>query len=237
MSRSRVIRAKRASVPRRIHFDPSGQRDRVLYLGSPSDLPTEVLSVVGVLTTDEVEGTDLAVRCFGDGTVEIVPTQLRLRACRLTARSTRRNHRGRCQPHRLRRARVFPNTRWCSVESSNATPKPMLAHSSPLQPSQGEPELEVRVLTNAPTITGASNGRISPEGRHFELVALIALSGGLSKEEARAAIYGSGSSTENVANIASQARKMLGTDSDGHPFCQRQARREFSPSLLGSPLT
>ena len=59
------------------------------------------------------------------------------------------------------------------------------------------------MLTNAATITGASNGRISPKGRHFELIALLGSerrhqgggrSGGL--------LYGSGSSTDNVANVA-----------------------------------
>ena len=105
-------------------FDPSGQRDRVLYVGSPSDLSPEVLSVVGVLTTDEVEGTDLAVRCFGDGTVEIVPTQLRLRACRLTAEAqagiTEALSTAQTPP-----STESPNTRWCSVEWSNATPEAM----------------------------------------------------------------------------------------------------------------
>jgi nucleoid-associated protein YgaU/DNA-binding SARP family transcriptional activator len=193
-------------------FDPSGRRDRVLYLGSPSDLPPEVLSIVGVLTTDEVEGTDLAVRCFGDGTVEIEPTQLRLRASRLTAEaqagiteafSTAETPPSTSAPeHQMVLGGVVERDTQSDVAHVVATPA--LAE---------RPELEVRVLTNSPTITGASNGRISPEGRHFELVALIALSGGLSKEEARAAIYGSGSSTGNVANLASQARHMLGTDS------------------------
>jgi DNA-binding SARP family transcriptional activator len=193
-------------------FDPSGRRDRVLYLGSPSDLPTEVLSVVGVLTTDEVAGGDLAVRCFADGTVEIVPTQLRLRAIRLTteahaaiteAVSTAQTPPSTCVPeHQMVLGGVVERDTQSDVAQVVATPA--LAE---------RPELEVRVLTNSPTITGASNGRISPEGRHFELVALIALSGGLSKEEARAAIYGSGSSTGNVANLASQARHTLGTDS------------------------
>ena len=151
------------------------------------------------------------MRCFADGTVEIVPTQLRLRACRLTP-STRRNHRGRVDrtdsaehgvpEHQMVLGGVVERDTQTDVAQVVATPA--LAE---------RPELEVRVLTNSPTITGASNGRISPEGRHFELVALIALSGGLSKEEARAAIYGSGSSTGNVANLASQARHMLGTDS------------------------
>src|ERR1019366_9476377 len=81
-----------------------------------------------------------------------------------------------------------------------------------------ESELEVRVLTNAAMIIGTSEEAIGGKGRHFELIALLALSGGLSKEDARAAIYGSGSSTDNVANVASQARKMLGTDSDGQLF-------------------
>ena len=193
-------------------FDPSERRDRVLYVGSPSDLPTEVLSVVGVLTTDEVEGTDLAVRCFGDGTVEIVPTQLRLRAIRLTAEaqagiteavSTAQTPPSTSPPeHQMVLGGVVE--RDTPSDAAHVVATPALAE---------RPELEVRVLTNSPTITGASNGRISPEGRHFELVALIALSGGLSKEEARAAIYGSGSSTGNVANLASQARHMLGTDS------------------------
>jgi DNA-binding SARP family transcriptional activator len=80
-----------------------------------------------------------------------------------------------------------------------------------------EPELEVRVLTNAATIAGATEP-INRNGRSFEFVTLLALSGGLSKEDARAAIYGSGSSTENIANMAYKARKMLGTDSDGQPF-------------------
>ena len=85
-------------------------------------------------------------------------------------------------------------------------------------PACVEPELELRVLTNAAMIIGPSEEAIGGKGRHFELIALLALSGGLSKEDARAAIYGSGSSTENVTNVASQARKMLGTDSDGQLF-------------------
>jgi nucleoid-associated protein YgaU/DNA-binding SARP family transcriptional activator len=205
-------------------FDPSGRRDRVLYLGSPSDLPTEVLSVVGVLTTDEVAGGDLAVRCFADGTVEIVPTQLRLRAIRLTteaheaiteAVSTAQTPPStRVPEHQMVLGGVVERDTQSDVAQVVATPA--LAE---------RPELEVRVLTNSPTITGASNGRISPEGRHFELVALIALSGGLSKEEARAAIYGSGSSTGNVANLASQARHMLGTDSNDALFLPEASTR------------
>src|ERR1035438_10089942 len=64
-------------------FDPSVQRDRVLYVGSPSALAPEVRSAIGILTSDDVAGTDLSVLCLGDGTVEIAPTQLRLRVCRL----------------------------------------------------------------------------------------------------------------------------------------------------------
>jgi DNA-binding SARP family transcriptional activator len=205
-------------------FDPSGQQDRVLYLGSPSDLPTDVLSAVGVLTTDEIAGSDLAVRCFGDGTVEIVPTQLRLRACRLTAEA----HAGIAEA--VSTAQTPPSASAPErqmalggvVERDTQTDLAQLVVAPALA---GQSELEVRVLTNAPTITGASNGRISPEGRHFELVALIALSGGLSKEDARAAIYGSGSSTGNVANLASQARKMLGTDSKNELFLPEASSR------------
>ncbi len=205
-------------------FDLSGRRDRVLYLGSPSDLPTEVLSVVGVLTTDEVAGGDLAVRCFADGTVEIVPTQLRLRACRLNPEA----HAGIAEA--VSTAQTPPSASAPErqmalggvVERDTQTDLAQLVANPALVE---QPELEVRVLTNAPTITGASNGRISPEGRHFELVALIALSGGLSKEDARAAIYGSGSSTGNLANLASQARKMLGTDSKDELFLPEASSR------------
>jgi DNA-binding SARP family transcriptional activator len=87
------------------------------------------------------------------------------------------------------------------------------------------PEVEVTVLTNTPSITGLHQPQISGEGRHFELIALIALSGGLSKEEARAALYGSGSSTGNVANLASQSRKLLGADSEGQPFLPEASPR------------
>jgi DNA-binding SARP family transcriptional activator len=205
-------------------FDPSGLRDRVLYLGSPSELPTEVLSVVGVLTTDEVEGTDLAVRCFGDGTVEIEPTQLRLRASRLTAEAQAGI------TEALSTAETPPSTSAPEhqmvlggvVERDTQSDVAQVVTTSALAE---RPELEVRVLTNSPTITGAGNGRLSPEGRHFELVALIALSGGLSKEDTRAAIYGSGSSTGNVANLASQARKMLGTDSEDELFLPEASSR------------
>jgi nucleoid-associated protein YgaU/DNA-binding SARP family transcriptional activator len=205
-------------------FDPSEERDRVLYVGSPSDLFPEVLSVVGVLTTDEVKGTDLAVRCFGDGTVEIIPTQLRLRAIRLTAEA---------------QAAITEAVSTAQTPPSTSPPEHQMvlgggeerdspndvAHLVATPAADARPELEVRVLTNSPIITGARNGRISPEGRHFELVALIALSGGLSKEEARAAIYGSGSSTGNVANLASQARHMLGTDSNDELYLPEASSR------------
>ena len=44
----------------------------------------------------------------------------------------------------------------------------------------------MRVLTNAAMIIGASEEAIGGKGRHFELIALLALSGGLTKEDARA---------------------------------------------------
>jgi DNA-binding SARP family transcriptional activator len=88
-----------------------------------------------------------------------------------------------------------------------------------------EPELEVRVLTNAATIIRDGEGAINRIGRRFELVTLLSLSGGLTKEDARSAIYGSGSSIENIANMAYKARKMLGTDSDGQLFLQEASSK------------
>ena len=199
-------------------FDPSVQRDRVLYFGSPTALSPEVLSAIGILTSDDMAGSDLAVLCPGDATVEVAPTQLRLRASRLTPEA----HTGIAEA--VSTAETSPSTQVPEHQvvlggtidrDISAEPAPFVA-SAPA--GVVEPELEVRVLTNAATITGADEGAISRKGRHFELVALLALSGGITKEDARAAIYGSGSSTENIANIASQARKMLGADSDGQLF-------------------
>jgi DNA-binding SARP family transcriptional activator len=199
-------------------FDPSVQRDRVLYVGSPSALSPEVCSAIGILTSDDVAGTDLSVLCLGDGTAEITPTQLRLLACRLDpeasagvaeALSTAETPPSAEIPeHQMMIGRTVDRY-------TEAEPAPVVAAASA---GVVEPELEVRVLTNAATIIGPSEEAIGGKGRHFELIALLALSGGLSKEDARAAIYGSGSSTDNVANVASQARKMLGTDSEGQLF-------------------
>ena len=198
-------------------LDPSMQRDRVVYLGSPSELPDEVRCAIGIVTTDEVAGSDLAVLCPGDGTVEIAPTQLRLRACRLTpdahAAITKALHIADTPP-----SAAVPEYQMVlgGTVGHNTQAKPApLAATAP--GAAVEPELEVRVLTNAATIAGATEP-INRNGRSFEFVTLLALSGGLSKEDARAAIYGSGSSTENIANMAYKARKMLGTDSDGQPF-------------------
>jgi nucleoid-associated protein YgaU/DNA-binding SARP family transcriptional activator len=204
-------------------FDPNVLRERLLYLGSPSDLPPELLSMIGILTTDDVAATDVAVRCFGDGAVEIAPTQIRLRACRLSAQAD---------------AGIGEALLTAETAPSTETPEHQVVVGGTIErdapgelgpPVQVEravqPELEVRVLTNTATIIGASEERISREGRHFELIALLALSGGLSKEEIRAAMYGSGSSTGNVANLASQARKMLGTDSHGRPLLPEASPR------------
>ena len=199
-------------------FDSSVQRDRVLYVGSPSALAPEVRSAIGILTSDDVAGSDLSVLCLGDGTVEIAPTQLRLRACRLNpeasagvaeALSTAETPPGLEIPERQM-------TIGGTVDRDTDAEPARLVTVAPTGVVQ--PELEVRVLTNAAMIIGPSEEAIGGKGRHFELIALLALSGGLSKEDARAAIYGSGSSTENVTNVASQARKMLGTDSDGQLF-------------------
>jgi len=199
-------------------FDPIVQRDRVLYVGSPFALSPEDRSAIGILTSDDVVGTDLSVLCLGDGTVEIAPTQLRLRACRLTPEA--------CAgvAEALSTAETPPSvenpehqmTIGGTVDRDTDAEPARLATVAPTGVVQ--PELELRVLTNAAMIIGPSEEAIGGKGRHFELIALLALSGGLSKEDARAAIYGSGSSTENVTNVASQARKMLGTDSDGQLF-------------------
>lgn len=199
-------------------FDPSVQRDRVLYVGSPSALPPDVCSAIGILTSDDVAGSDLSVLCLGDGTVEIAPTQLRLRACRLNPEA--------CAgvAEALSTAETPPSVEIPEHQMmlGGAVDRYTEAESAPLVVAASadvvKPELELRVLTNAAMIFGPSEEAIGGKGRHFELIALLALSGGLSKEDARAAIYGSGSSTENVTNVASQARKMLGTDSDGQLF-------------------
>jgi len=206
-------------------FDPSMQRDRVLYIGSPTGLAPEVLSAIGILTADDVAGSDLSVVCLGDATVEITPTQLCLRACRLTPEA----HAGIAEA--LSTAETPPSAEVPEHQmvlggtvdrDTEAEPERLVARTPA---GVVEPKLEVRVLTNAATITGASEGAISREGRHFELVALLALSGGLTKEDARAAIYGSGSSTGNITNIASQARKMLGADLDGRLFLPEASSR------------
>jgi LysM repeat protein/DNA-binding SARP family transcriptional activator len=198
-------------------FDPSMQRDRVLYIGSPTGLAPEVLSAIGILTTNDVVGSDLSVVCLGDATVEITPTQLCLRACRLTPEA----HAGIAEA--LSTAETPPSAEVPEHQmvlggtvdrDTEAEPERLVART----PAGVEPELEVRLLTNAATITGASERATNRNGRRFELVALLALSGGLTKEDARSAIYGSGSSTGNITNIAYKARKMLGSDSDGQPF-------------------
>jgi DNA-binding SARP family transcriptional activator len=211
-------RAKATAAVQAGPFDPSVQRDRVLYVGSPSELAPEVRSAIGILTSDDLAGSDLSVLCLGDGTVEIAPTQLRLRACRLNSEASA----GIAEA--LSTAETPPSVEIPEHEmmlggavdrNTEAEPAPLIA-AAPTGVVQ--PELELRVLTNAAMIIGPSEEAIGGKGRHFELIALLALSGGLSKEDARAAIYGSGSSTENVTNVASQARKMLGTDSDGQLF-------------------
>ena len=199
-------------------LDPSRMRDRVLYLGSPGALGTEVLSAVGIVTTDDVQPTDLAVICTPDGTVEIYPTQLRLNACRLPPEAdvgiTEAMATAETQPSNRVPERQMTIS-GCIERSDNTSTTTVPAAGLG---SDSDFELEVRVLTNSATITNVSDVQISRNGRHFELIALLALSGGLTKEDARASIYGSGSSIENVANLASQARKMLGVDSTGQLF-------------------
>ena len=216
---------KAAAAAQVDRFDPSMQRDRVLYIGSPTGLAPEVLSAIGILTIDDVAGSDLSVVCLGDATVEITPTQLCLRACRLTPEA----HGGIAEA--LSTAETPPSAEVPEHQmvlggtvdrDTKAEPERLVARTPA---GVVEPKLEVRVLTNAATITGTSEGAISREGRHFELVALLALSGGLTKEDARAAIYGSGSSTGNITNIASQARKMLGADLDGQLFLPEASSR------------
>src|ERR1035438_5743161 len=70
-----------------------GQR-RVLFVGSPSDLMPEGLSAVGVITTEDCADAELAVLCSRNGTVDIIPTQLRLRACTLAPNAARGVGRG-----------------------------------------------------------------------------------------------------------------------------------------------
>jgi nucleoid-associated protein YgaU/DNA-binding SARP family transcriptional activator len=206
-------------------FDLSMQRDRVLYIGSPTGLAPEVLSSIGILTADDVAGSDLSVVCLGDATVEITPTQLCLRACRLTPEA----HAGIAQalstaetppsPEVPERQMVLGGT---VDRGTEAEPERLVARTPA---GVVEPELEVRLLTNAATITGASERATNRNGRCFELVALLSLSGSLTKEDARSAIYGSGSSTDNIANMAYKARKMLGSDSDGRPFLPEASSR------------
>jgi len=198
------------------HFDPKVQRDRVLYLGSPSDLGPEILPAVGILTTDDAPGTDLSVLCSGELTVEIAPTQLRLRACRLTREAQAGIAEALCTadtPPSIEAPEHQMVLGGAVDRYAETEVEPVVAAES-----AGAVEREVRVLTNAATITGAAEEVMAGSGRHFELVALLALSGSLTKEDARAAIYGSGSSTDNVTNVASQARKMLGTDRTGQLF-------------------
>ena len=204
---------------------PSVHRDRVLYVGAPTDLTPEVLGAIGILTTEDVAGSDLAVICLGDGTVEIAPTQLRLRACRLTPEA----HAGIAEA--LTTAETPPSTKvpehqmvlGGNVDRDNRTLPLWLDPEVP--GSAIEPELELRVLTNAATILRGDEKEINGNGRPFELIALLVLSGGLTKEDARTAIYGSGSSTENISNLAYKARKMLGADSDGEPFLPEASSR------------
>jgi nucleoid-associated protein YgaU/DNA-binding SARP family transcriptional activator len=204
---------------------PSGQRDRVLYVGAPTDLTPEVLGAIGILTIEDVAGSDLAVICLEDGTVEIAPTQLRLRACRLLPEA----HAGIAEA--LTTAETPPSTAvpehqmvlGGNVDRDNRTLPLWLDPEVP--GSAIEPELELRVLTNAATILRGDEKEINGNGRPFELIALLVLSGGLTKEDARTAIYGSGSSTENISNLAYKARKMLGADSDGEPFLPEASSR------------
>jgi nucleoid-associated protein YgaU/DNA-binding SARP family transcriptional activator len=206
-------------------LDPSMQRDRVLYIGSPTGLAPEVLSSIGILTIDDVAGSDLSVLCLGDATVEITPTQLCFRACRLTPEAHAGIAEALCTAETPPSA-VVPEHQMVlggTVDrDTEAEPERLVTRTLA---GVVEPELEVRLLTNAATITGASERATNRNGRRFELVALLALSGGLTKEDARSAIYGSGSSTGNITNIAYKARKMLGSDSDGQPFLPEASSR------------
>ena len=175
-------------------------RTRILFLGSPAGLHPAVAVTVGILTTHEMPATDLSVHCAGDGTVEIVPTQLRLRPCHLTAAA---------------QEAIFEATATADTRTSPEVP----AYQVVLSPAGVDraSDLEVRLLTNTPAIVGGDIAE-RPQSRHFELVALLALSGGVSKEDVRAAIYGTGSSVENISRIASQTRKMLGEDPAGQLY-------------------
>jgi DNA-binding SARP family transcriptional activator len=210
--------AKASAVAQAGPFDPSMQRDRVLYVGSPSALAPEVRSAIGILTSDDVAGTDLSVLCLGDGTVEIAPTQLRLRASRLNPEASAG------VAEAISTAETPPSVEIPEYQMMLGGTVDRHTEAEPTRTFAAvvsgvvKPELELRVLTNAAMIIGPSEEAIGGKGRHFELISLLALSGGLSKEDARSAIYGSGSSTDNVTNVASQARKMLGTDSDGQLF-------------------
>src|SRR5664280_229492 len=213
-------------------LDHTEVQRRVLFVGSPSDLMPEGLSAVGVITTDDCADAELAVLCSRDGTVDIIPTQLRLRACTLapnaeagiaeafataaTPPSTREpEHQivlgeGFGHDHELPSAPVADATRSGAVEA----------------------ELEIRVLTTTASLAGAVERTIGRNDRHFELLALLALSGGLTKEDARASIYGSRSSADNITNVASQARKMLGTDPDGQLFLPEASSKAVSYTHL-----
>ena len=75
-----MIQPKLLLRPKRAHLTRACSGTACSTSGHLLTLAPEVLSAIGILTTDDVAGTDLAVLCLGDGTVEIAPTQLRLRA-------------------------------------------------------------------------------------------------------------------------------------------------------------
>jgi hypothetical protein len=99
------------------------------------------------------------------------------------------------------------------------TEPPATATSPAVAGRRDNSYLEVRVLTNRPRIDGSGDsGVFAGNGRHFELVALLASSDGLTKDQIRTAIYGSGSSVENISRNVTQARQMLGADAAGDPW-------------------
>ena len=204
--------------------DRSRQRDRVLYVGSPSDLSVEIVRKIGILSTDGTPATDLAVHCDADGTVEIVPTQLRLLACRLTPEADVSIQEA------IETAETPPSMNipehqvliggTYDREGRNTQPPLFVVAPSPASTNPVTPELELRLLTNPPTINGVADPSVlvKTRARQFELIALLGLSGGLRKEKIRAAIYGTESSVDNITRLASLTRKSLGSDPNGQPY-------------------
>jgi DNA-binding SARP family transcriptional activator/LysM repeat protein len=196
-----------------------GDAPHILFFGDPADLPPELAPKVSIVTLSQASGSDL-----------VVLVDRRAASIHPLGRTVRPHLMGTDTFNALRPA-VAPTTpsNDDAVGSGGAEHRPDRIRPAPARPhatggASGPGLVEVKLLTPTPRLDGLRDALPPNRARRaVELVAYLALhqGEGVTSDRLRTRVLGSSdadAASKTLFNIATAARRALGTDETGLPL-------------------